>query len=131
MLHLAAAAERIVDSAQSMCRVIEEEGPPHPIIAAALSEADEIVAEAIVAEGSEVDGQTLGQLRLQTETGMEVLAVQRANRWIYRPRRDHGNRAGDRLIAIGPEEGAPRLRGLAGDVRPEGDDGWIEPSDEE
>ena len=131
MLHLAAAAERIVDSAQSMCRVIEEEGPPHPIIAAALSEADEIVAEAIVAEGSEVAERTLGELKLQTETGMEVLAVHRANRWIYRPRRHHRNQPGDRLLAIGPEEGAPRLRQLAGDVRPEGEEGWIEPEDAE
>jgi uncharacterized protein with PhoU and TrkA domain len=72
-------------------------------------------------------GRTLGELRLQTETGMEVLAVQRANRWIYRPRRDHRNQAGDRLIAIGPEEGAPRLRDAAGDARPEGEEGWVEP----
>ena len=127
LLHLAAAAERVVDSAQSMCRVIEEEGPPHPVIAAALSEADEIVAEAIIAAGSEVEGRTLGELRLQTETGMEVLAVQRSDRWVYRPRRTHRNQAGDRLIAIGPEEGAPRLREVAGDVRPEGEEGWVEP----
>jgi uncharacterized protein with PhoU and TrkA domain len=84
-----------------------------------------------VAPDSTIDGRTLGELRLHTETGMEVLAVQRANRWIYRPRRDHRSRAGDRLIAIGPEEGAPRLRALGGDVRPEGEDGWIEPSDED
>ncbi len=131
MLHLAAAAERIVDSAQSMTRVIEDQVHPHPIIAAALSEADEIVAEAIVAEGSEVAGSTLGELNLHTEVGMEVLAVQRAQRWTYRPRRRHRMQAGDRLIAIGPEEGAPRLRSLCGDVRPEGDEGWVEPGDED
>ncbi|MEX2549125.1 MAG: TrkA C-terminal domain-containing protein [Nitriliruptoraceae bacterium] len=131
MLHLAAAAERIVDSAQSMTRVIEDQVHPHPIIAAALSEADEIVAEAIVAEGSEVAERTLGELRLDTEIGMEVLAVQRDQRWTYRPRRGHRMRAGDRLIAIGPEEGAPRLRAWCGDIRPEGDEGWVEPGDED
>jgi uncharacterized protein with PhoU and TrkA domain len=131
MLHLAAASERIVDAAQSMTRVIEEEGPPHPIIAAALSEADEIVAESTVAEGSRIAGRTLGELKLHTETGMEVLAVQRAGRWVYRPRRGHGLRTGDRLLAIGPEEGAPRLREWSGDPRPEGEEGWIEPQDED
>jgi uncharacterized protein with PhoU and TrkA domain len=130
LIHLASASERIVDAAQSMTRVIEDEGPPHPIIAAALSEADEIVAEAIVEPGSRVEGRTLGQLKLHTETGMEVLAIQRSERWIYRPRRSRTLQTGDRLLAIGPEEGAPRLRELAGDLRPEGEEGWLEPDDE-
>jgi uncharacterized protein with PhoU and TrkA domain len=125
LLHLASSSERIVDAAQSMCRVIEEEGPPHPIIAAALAEADEIVADAEVHPRSEVAGQTLAELKLQTQTGMEVLAIQRAGRWTYRPRRSRRVEAGDRLLAIGPEEGAPRLRELCGDPRPEGDEGWI------
>jgi uncharacterized protein with PhoU and TrkA domain len=130
LLHLASASERIVDAAQSMCRVIEDEGPPHPIIAAALSQADEIVGEAIVAEGSRVAGRTIGELKLHTETGMEVLAIQRSERWVYRPRRGRTLEVGDRLLAIGPEEGAPRLRELCGDTRPEGDEGWIEPADD-
>jgi uncharacterized protein with PhoU and TrkA domain len=131
LIHLASASERIVDAAQSMTRVIEDEGPPHPIIAAALSEADEIVAEAIVAPGSRIEGRTLGELQLHTETGMEVLAIQRDERWIYRPRRRRTLQTGDRLLAIGPEEGAPRLREWAGDLRPEGEEGWLEPDDED
>jgi uncharacterized protein with PhoU and TrkA domain len=131
LIHLASASERIVDAAQSMTRVIEDEaGPPHPIIAAALSEADEIVAEAIIAPGSRAEGRSMKELRLHTETGMEVLAIQRNERWSYRPRRTRTLEAGDRLLAIGPEEGAPRLRAWAGDERPEGDEGWLEPDDE-
>lgn len=130
MLHLAAAAERIGDAAQSMCRIIEEEGPPHPIIAAALTEADEIVAEAIVAQGSPADGRTLRELRLHTATGMEVLAVLRRGRWFYRPRSTRRLEAADRLLAIGPEEGAQRLRDVCGDLRPEGDEGWHERAEE-
>jgi uncharacterized protein with PhoU and TrkA domain len=125
MLHLAAASERIVDSAQSMTRVIEDEGPPHPIIAAALAEADEIVADADVLEDSAAAGRTLGELQIHTQTGMDVLAIQRRGRWTYRPKKRFTLEAGDRLLAIGPEEGAPRLRELCGDLRPEGDEGWI------
>jgi uncharacterized protein with PhoU and TrkA domain len=130
LIHLASASERIVDAAQSMTRVIEDEGPPHPIIAAALSEAEEIVAEAIVEPGSRAEGRTLGELQLHTETGMEVLAIQRSERWLYRPRRTRTLQTGDRLLAIGPEEGAPRLREWTGDLRPEGEEGWLEPDDE-
>ncbi|MBS3939565.1 MAG: potassium channel protein [Actinobacteria bacterium] len=127
LIHLASASERIVDAAQSMTRVIEDEGQPHPIIAAALSEAEEIVAEAIVAAGSPAEGRTLGELQIHTETGMEVLAIQRNERWVYRPRRSRTLEAGDRLLAIGPDEGPPRLRALCGDDRPEGEEGWVEP----
>ena len=132
LLHLASASERIVDAAQSMCRVIDAETPPHPIIAAALAQADEIVAEALVAEGSELDGGTLGALRVHSETGMEVLAVQRNGRWLYRPRGTLPLRRDDRLIALGPDEGARRLRVMCGDDRPESEEGWIavaEPED--
>ncbi|MBY5164434.1 potassium channel family protein [Salsipaludibacter albus] len=131
LLHIAAASERIVDSAQSMTRVIETDDAPHPIIAAALSETDEITADAFVAAGSALDGASLGDHQVHTNTGMEILAIDRGGHWIYRPRSRRAIRAGDRLLALGPEEGALRLRELAGDHRPEGDEGeWVMDPDE-
>lgn len=130
LLHLAAASERIVDSAQSMTRVIETDEPPHPIIAHALYEADEITADAFVHAGSNAEGKSLSELKLHTQTGMEVLAIDRKGRWIYRPRSTRHLEDGDRLLAIGPEEGVLRMRELCGDDRPEGEEGeWIEPPD--
>jgi uncharacterized protein with PhoU and TrkA domain len=127
LLHLAGASERIVDAAQSMTRMIEGDIPPHPIIAQALSETDEIVADAIVHDDSEVVGRSVGELAIHTRTGMEVLAIERADRWLYRPRSTQALRVGDRLLAVGPEEGALRLRAWLGDDRPEGEDGtWTE-----
>ncbi len=127
LLHLAAASERIVDAAQSMCRLVEEDDV-HPVIARALAEADEIVADAIVAASSDVVGKTLSELRIHTQTGMEVLAIERGGRWIYRPRSRRALAAGDRLLMVGPEESAPRLREWVGDDRPEHDEhGWTEP----
>lgn len=130
LIHISGASERIVDAAKSMTRLIEAEELPHPIIAQALAEADEIVMEAIVAPGSEVVGRALGEMRIHTETGMEVLAIQRGSRWVYRPRAARKLAAEDRLLAIGPEEGASKLRALCGDLRPEGDEGWYEPEEE-
>lgn len=127
LLHLAAASERIVDAAQSMCRLVEQDDV-HPVIARALAEADEIVADAIVSDTSEVVDRTLSELRIHTRTGMEVLAIERAGRWIYRPRSRRALAAGDRLLVVGPEESAPRLREWVGDDRPEHDEhGWTEP----
>ncbi len=128
LLHLASASERIADAAQSMTRIIEQDEQPHPVIAQALAEADEIVAEAIVNAGSQAEDRRIGELSVQTETGMEILAIERERRWVYRPRAGRRLETGDRLLAIGPEEGAPRLRALCGDERPPGEEGWHDPA---
>jgi uncharacterized protein with PhoU and TrkA domain len=114
LLHLAFASERIADAAQEMTLVVEQEDGVHPIIEEALSEADEIVVSATVHDGSDAIGRSLGELSLRTELGMEVLAVQRAGRWIYRPRAQTILAEGDRLIAVGPEDGASDLEALFG-----------------
>ncbi len=112
LLHLAFASERIADAAQEMTWVVEREEDPHPIIAEALAETDEIVAEVTVSEGSSAAGRSLRALSLRTETGMDVLAIQRGGRWIYRPRGSTSLQAGDRILAVGPEDGASALEDL-------------------
>lgn len=112
LLHLAFASERIADAAQEMTWLVEREEEPHPIIAEALAETDEIVAEVTVAGGSAAVGRSLRALSLRTETGMDVLAIQRGGRWIYRPRGSTSLAAGDRILAVGPEDGASELEDL-------------------
>jgi uncharacterized protein with PhoU and TrkA domain len=48
---------------------------------------------------------------------MYILGIQRAGRWIYRPRSTRKLEAGDRLLATGPVEGVDMLRGITGDGR--------------
>jgi uncharacterized protein with PhoU and TrkA domain len=122
LLHLAFASERIADAAQEMTRIVEHEDEPHPVIIEALNEADELVVEEVVQPECEADGKTLVQLRLRTEIGMEVLGVQRAGRWTYRPRGAFALHGGDRLIAVGPEDGAEELAVLLGNGEPEEDE---------
>ena len=70
-------------------------------------------SETLIEEGSRAAGRSLKELQVETETGMFVLAVQRGRRWIYRPRPRFEFQAGDRVIAIGPEEGVLELDALA------------------
>jgi uncharacterized protein with PhoU and TrkA domain len=61
----------------------------------------------------------LRELALRTEFGMEVLAIQRGGRWIYRPRAAQTLAAGDHVIAVGPEDGVEDLATLFGGVAAE------------
>jgi uncharacterized protein with PhoU and TrkA domain len=114
LLRLAHATETIFDSAREMTRLVEAGDELHPVIAAALVESDEVGHETVVGAGSAADGTTIGELKVETETGMFILAIQRGRRWTYRPKPRFVLLAGDRVIAIGPDEGAEELDGLVG-----------------
>jgi uncharacterized protein with PhoU and TrkA domain len=114
LLRLAAASEYVCDAARDMTWYVEHGEPLHPVVQMALEETEETSAETVVQPGSPAADRTLKDLRVETETGMFVLAVQRGARWIYRPRSGFTLREGDRLISVGPEEGEEELMALCG-----------------
>jgi uncharacterized protein with PhoU and TrkA domain len=114
LIRLAHASEMIFDSAREMTRLVEKGEELHPVIAAALVESDELGHETLVHPGSPADGASIRDLRLETETGMFVLAVQRGRRWTYRPKARFVFRPDDRIISIGPAEGGEELDRLVG-----------------
>jgi uncharacterized protein with PhoU and TrkA domain len=114
LLHLAIAAETIADCAMEMVWMVEEGEEVHPVLSAAVSESDEVVLKLTVSEGSPADGNTLEALRLETETGMFALAVNRGGRWTYRPRDTFTLRGGDSVLATGAPEGLEPLAELFG-----------------
>jgi len=112
LLRLAAASEYIGDAARDMTWYVERGEPLHPVVQLALEETEETSAETVVERGSQAAGRSLAELRIETETGMFVLAVQRGSRWSYRPRGRFTLQEGDRLISVGPEEGDEELAAL-------------------
>jgi uncharacterized protein with PhoU and TrkA domain len=122
LIRLAAASEAICDAARDMTWYVEHGESLHPVVQMALEETEETSAETVVQPGSPADGRTLHDLRVETETGMFVLAIQRGARWVYRPRGVFRLQAGDRLISVGPEEGETELVELVGEQPEETDD---------
>jgi uncharacterized protein with PhoU and TrkA domain len=114
MLHLATASEAIADCAMEMVWIVEKGEEVHPVLSAAVGESDEIVLKLTVVPGSPADGGTLKALRLETETGMHALAVNRGGRWTYRPRDTYTLQGGDSLLVTGAPEGLEPLAELFG-----------------
>ena len=123
LLRLGSASEYVCDSARDMTWYVEHDEPLHPVVQMALEETEETFAETVVEDGSNADGKSLRDLRVETETGMFVLAVQRGSRWTYRPRARFVLKAGDRLISVGPEEGEEELLELCSAGHPVGVEG--------
>jgi len=99
------AAEKISDAAGDVAKVVREEVGLLPAFRASLPDAVETLARATVAADSTYAGETLGELNLETETGVRIVAVRRGEEWIHNPDRDTRLQAGDVLICRGPDEG--------------------------
>jgi uncharacterized protein with PhoU and TrkA domain len=115
LLRLGSASESIVDAARDMTWYVEHGEALHPVVQMALEETEETSVQTVVQPGSAADGRSLRDLRLETETGMFVLGIQRGQRWTYRPRGTHVLLAGDRLISVGPDDGEEELVALCGE----------------
>ena len=135
LVHLARSTEVISDAALEISEGVLRGLGSHPVIAEAVRESDEVIVRVAVERGSDLDGTTLGEQMVKTETGMRVIAVRRTGRedvtdesvtdetvtrtsddWVVSPGPETELRAGNVLLAKGPRAAAERLRALAGET---------------
>ena len=109
LLHLANASEAISDAAYDLADVVLRDIELHPIMAIAVRESDEVVTKREILPDSAVAEKSLGELKLETETGMHIMAVKRKDRWVYSPGARTVLYAGDILIARGTTSGEELL----------------------
>lgn len=110
LIDIAYASETIADSAKEIAQIVMEKMEIHPIFREAMKETDEIITIVEVTEDSSIDGKTLGEAKVETNTGMHVVAIKRGNRWITHPTAQTMMRAGDLLVVKGTREGEQILR---------------------
>ncbi len=109
LLHLANASEFISDAAYEIADIVLRDIELHPIFMMAVRESDEVMTKINVSNCSPIVNMTLGELKLETETGMHVMAIKRGSRWIYRPGSRTKIKSDDILIARGSHEGETQL----------------------
>lgn len=125
LVHLARATEIISDAALEISEGVLRGLSTHPVVAEAVRESDEVIVSVPVAAGSALDGTTIGDEQVKTETGMRIIAVRhtgesdrtgrRGGDWEVSPGPATTLEAGDVLIAKGTRTGAERFGALAGD----------------
>ncbi|MFC7074020.1 potassium channel family protein [Halovenus rubra] len=106
VLGIIGAAEKISEAAGDIAQVVlgEEELPGS--IRAALPEATEVLARATLSSDSPYNGRTLGDINLETETGVRVIALRHdRTEWELTPGYDTTLDEGDVLLLRGSEHG--------------------------
>ncbi len=114
LLHLAAASEDIGDQASAMVMFVEHGEEVHPVLGVALADTDEVVLRVPVSESCKAQGATLAELKLDVAPGYTVLAIKNGTAYRHRPTGRTQLRAGDEVIASGPDEGREQFASVFG-----------------
>ncbi len=111
ILQVADASEHIANAAADLVDLLDQSVNLRPFLGRVLDEADDRISTATIPDGSPAIGQNLGELDLEAEMGLRVLAVRRAQKgWRYAPGKSTQLHAGDTLLVRGQQESAANFR---------------------
>lgn len=113
LIHLALGAEELADAAGMMAEIVKKGARAHPVMRMALERAEETIVVAEIAEASPLAGKSLGELGLEDDIGMRIIAVRKGDSWTYSPPDSFVIAVGDLIISRGYTEGRKKLLTLA------------------
>jgi uncharacterized protein with PhoU and TrkA domain len=106
--------EKIGNAAFDIAKIVVKRLGIPPELLHDIPEAEEVPSRVRVHAESALDGRSLEEVDLPTETGMRPIAVRSEDDWHFDPEPDDVLRAGDVLFLQGPPEGVAEVRELAG-----------------
>ena len=104
VLGIIGAAEKISDAAGDIAKVVLEDIGVPENMRASLPEAVESLVRAELDEESRYVDRTLGEINLETDTGVRVIAIRRGGDWVFNPSAETTLLGGDVLLLRGTEE---------------------------
>lgn len=108
VLQVAHAVETISDAAGDMALLVNS-GSDLTFLPGILAQADEKISRHTVTQGSKLAGQSVGGLKLESETGNRVLAVRRKRKWYFGIEPNFEMQADDVLLCAGTADGFDHL----------------------
>lgn len=105
ILQVAEAAESISNAAGDIVNLLSKEEKTGPILPKILKEAQEQLFRIKVSAKSKACNKKIDDLKVESETGMRIIAIRRGEGWIYNPQSDTDIKADDWLITRGSYEG--------------------------
>ncbi len=103
VLGIIGAAEKISEAAGEIANVVLGEDKLPGAIRAALPDAMEVLSRATVSDDSPYAGRTLGDIDLETETGVRVIGLHDDTQWVLTPDYNTTLDVGDVLLLRGAE----------------------------
>jgi uncharacterized protein with PhoU and TrkA domain len=118
ILQIAEAAESISNAAGDIANLLTLKEKTRPILPKLLSKAEEKIFRIKVTDKSKACKQKIGDLKIESETGIRIIAIRRGDCWIYNPQSDTSIQANDWLITRGTDIGYQEInKFLKGEVK--------------
>ena len=105
ILQVAEAAESISNAAGDIANLLTLKEKTRPILPKILSKAEEQIFRIKTSSKSKACNQKIGDIKVESETGMRIIAIRRGDCWTYNPRSDTSLKADDWLIVRGTDKG--------------------------
>jgi uncharacterized protein with PhoU and TrkA domain len=105
VLGVVGAAEKISDAAGDIAKIVLEDIGLPDAMRATLPEAVETLVRATIVPDSPLAGRTLGDMNLETETGVRAIAIRRPDGWLFNPGPETTLTVDDVVLFRGPEAG--------------------------
>lgn len=112
-IRLALAAEELADAAAMMADIVKKGIRAHPVIRMALEKAEETIVVTEITKASSLSHKSIGELGLEDDLGMRIIAVRRGESWTYNLPDPFILLPRDVIIAQGYSEGREKLLTLA------------------
>ncbi|MCU0860803.1 MAG: potassium transporter TrkA [Methanomassiliicoccales archaeon] len=117
LLQVASSAEAISNAAKDIVLLLKYDSDKRPFLPIVLKEAEEKIKSLSLADKSDMVNRSIGEMGVESETGMRVIALKRGKRWLYDPDETTKLKAGDMLIVRGTDNGFEVLRSFASGER--------------
>lgn len=117
LIQVGVASENIADAATSIAELVFEGPRPHPVMNAALNEADEVVAAFRLSRSSILANKSIAELGLHDDIGVWIIATKRRNKWYFDPDERFVLKSDDLVLIRGSLEGRDAFLSLAQRVR--------------
>ena len=114
LIKLGSVIDEISDAAADLGKLVEMGLSGHPSLERVFQRIERRFSRVQVLKGSALAGRTIGDLRLDTTIGVDIIAIKRRNSWIADPQDEEWLREGDILLARGTSSGLSRLSNMAG-----------------
>ena len=119
ILQVSDAAKNIANAATDIVYLLDMDITMRPFLPSLFSKADEKLHVVMISKESSIVNRKIGELKIEAECGVRIIAIKRGKQWIYDPEGDVRIKAEDVLIIRGTEDGFQFLERVA-----RGEESW-------